>query len=225
MKTILFLIIIVLTLSCKTNHYAGEVIKGYPSLAALTNKNSNGILIAKKNNGNIDPIFEENCLKGLKLNIELHSNLEIAENIVLNASPSTTILKELKIKYQVNGLLLLIKLKTQKQAYDVESKKLYLIPERHDIVKHPAYWGTVPWTNLYVQITSKWIYFDLDSGRQYDFEIKNKKVFEFEKYVSDTDSLLVVNPEILDPLFYQNGKMVVEKLTNKPTETTESDEK
>ena len=216
MKTILFLIIIILAFSCQTNHYAGKVIKGCPILATLTSKNSNGILIAKTNNRTIDPTFQENCMKGLRLNIELKTNIKIADNIVLNANPDAAILNELKEKYQVNGLLMLTKLKIQKKAYDVRSKKLYLIPERHDIVKHPAYYGTIPWTNLYAQITGKWRYFDLNSGKQYDFEVKNKKVFEFEKYVSNTDSLLDVNSDMLDPLFYQNGKMTVEKLLNKP---------
>lgn len=227
MKTILFLIIIVLALSCQTNRYAGEVIKGSPILATPTNKNSNGILIAKTNNGNIDPILEENCLKGLKLNIELHTNLEIADNIVFNVYPDTTILNELKEKYQVNGLLLLNKLKIQKKAYDVQIQKPHLFPASHGAYAHPTYWGTVtiPWTNLYAQVTSKWGYFDLNSGKRYDFEVKNKKVFEFEKYVSNTDSLLDVHPDMFDPLFYQNGKMVIEKLLNKPTGTIESDKK
>lgn len=227
MKTISFLIIIVLALSCKTNHYAGEVIKGSLILDMLTNKNSNGMLIAKTNNGTIDPIYEDNCLKGLKLNIELHSNLEIADNIVLNVYPDATILNELKDKYKVNGLLMLTKLKIQKKAYDVQIQKPHLFPASHGAYAHPTYWGTVtiPWTNLYAQITSKWKYFDLNSGRQYDFEIKNKKVFEFEEYISNTDSLLVYNADILDPLFYQNGKMMAEKLINKPIDITESGEK
>jgi hypothetical protein len=211
MKAILFLIIIILAFSCQTNHYAGNAIKGSNVYTTLIKKDTIRILIAETNNRIIDPTFQESCMKGLRFNIELHTNIKIADNIVLNANPSTTILKELKTKYQVNGLLLLIKLKTQKQAYDVESKKVYLIPERHDIVKHPAYWGTVPWTNLYVQITSKWIYFDLDSGRHHDFEVKNKKVVEFGKYVSDEERLLDGNIDMLDALFYQNGKMTAEK--------------
>lgn len=225
MKTISFLIIIVLALSCKTNHYAGEVIKGSLILATLTNKNSNGILISKKSNGTIDPIYEDNCLKGLKLNIELHSNLEIADNIVLNVYPDATILNELKDKYEVNGLLMLTKLKIQKKAYNIPSKKLYQIYPHRGMFKQPPYWGTIPWTNLYAQITSKWKYFDLNSGKQYDFEVKNKKVFEFEEYISNTDSLLVHNADILDPLFYQNGKMMAEKLINKPIDITESGKK
>lgn len=215
MKAILFLIIIILAFSCQTNHYAGNVIKGSPLYTTLIKKDTIRILIAEKNNQIIDPTFQESCIKGLRFNIELQTNIKIADNIVLNASPSTTILKELKTKYQVNGLLLLAKLKTQKQAYDVESKKLYPIPESHGAYAHPAYWGTISWTNLYVQITSKWIYFDLDSGRHYDFEVKNKKVVEFGKYVSDEESLLDGNIDMLDALFYQNGKMTAEKLLNK----------
>ena len=215
MKATLFLIVIILVFSCQTNHYAGNAIKGSPLYTTLIKKDTIRILIAEKNNQIIDPTFQESCMKGLRFNIELQTNIKIADHIVLNANLSTTILKELKTKYQVNGLLLMAKLKTQKQAYDVESKKLYLIPERHDIVKHPAYWGTIPWTNLYVQITSKWIYFDLDSGRHYDFEVKNKKVVEFGKYVSDEESLLDGNIDMLDALFYGNGKMTAEKLLNK----------
>ena len=117
-------------------------------------------------------------------------------------------------KYSVTGLLFLSRLKIQKQAYDVESKRVYQIPERHDIVKHPAYWGTIPWTNLYAQITSKWKYYDLDSGKQYDFEIKNKKIFELGRYVSDIDSLIEANQTMFDPLLYENGKILAEKLLN-----------
>lgn len=227
MKTVLFLIIFALALSCKTNRYAGEAIKGSPILTSLTNANSNGILIAKTNTGTIDPIFEENCLKGLKLYFELHTNLEIADDLVLNVYPDATILNELKDKYQVNGILVLNKLKIQKKAYDIQIEKPHFFPESHGAYAHPAYWGTIaiPWTNLYAQITSKWRYFDLNSRRQYDFEVKNKKVFEFEEYVSNTDSLLIHNPAILDPLFYQNGRMMAEKLMNKPTGTTGLGEK
>ena len=226
MKTILFLIIAVLIFSCQTNHYAGEVIKGSSILTTLTSKNSNRILIAKINNRTTDPIYEENCLEGLKLNIELLTNLEIADNIVLNVYPDVTILNELKEKYQVNELLMLNKLKFKKKAYDIQTRKLHFFPASHGAYAHPTYWGTVtiPWTNLYAQITSKWKYFDLDSGKQYDFEVKNKKVFEFKEYISNTDSLVDVNPDILDPLFHQNGEMVAGKLMNKPINTTESDE-
>jgi len=114
-------------------------------------------------------------------------------------------------------LLFLSRLKIQKQAYDVESKRVYQIPERHDIVKHPAYWGTIPWTNLYAQITSKWKYYDLDSGKQYDFEIKSKKVFELGGYVSDIDSLIEANQTMFDPLLYENGKILAEKLLKNST--------
>jgi len=123
----------------------------------------------------------------------------------------------LQKKYSVTGLLFLSRLKIQKQAYDVESKRVYQIPERHDIVKHPAYWGTIPWTNLYAQITSKWKYYDLDSGKQYDFEIKSKKVFELGGYVSDIDSLIEANQTMFDPLLYENGKILAEKLLKNST--------
>ena len=52
MKTILFLIIFALALSCKTNRYAVEAIKGSPILTSLTHANSNGILIAKNEHRN-----------------------------------------------------------------------------------------------------------------------------------------------------------------------------
>lgn len=224
MKRILFLIILVLTLSCRTNHYAGNEIKDSPVYTTLIKKDTIRILIAKTNNQIIDPTFQESCIKGLRFNIELQTNIKIADNIVLSANPSTTILNELKEKYHVKGLLMLTKLKIQKKTYDVQSKKLYLFPASHGAYAHPAYWGTMPWTNLYAQITSKWIYFDLDSVRHYDFEVKNKKVVEFGKYVSDEESLLDGNIDMLDALFYQNGKMTAEKFLNKPTDEKASDE-
>ena len=94
-------------------------------------------------------------MKGLRFTLELESNIKIADIIVLNAKATTSILNELKTNYQADGLLLLYKLKIQKHAYDVESKKLYLFPESHGAYAHPAYWSKVPWTNLEVRITSK----------------------------------------------------------------------
>lgn len=154
----------------------------------------------------------ESCMNGLEITLDLHSQSKIADIIFVEKKPDPKLIKELQKKYSVTGLLFLSRLKIQKQAYDVESKRVYQIPERHDIVKHPAYWGTIPWTNLYAQITSKWKYYDLDSGKQYDFEIKNKKIFELGRYVSDIDSLIEANQTMFDPLLYENGKILAEKL-------------
>lgn len=221
MKSILFLTIIFVAFSCQTNHYKGKLIKENTIYSPRIKNVLGTILLGNTDKQTVDSTSLENCMKGLRFTLELQSNIKISDIIVLNAKATTSILNELKTKYRVDGLLLLYKLKIQKQAYDVESKKLYLFPESHGAYAHPAYWSTVPWTNIEVIIISKWVYFDVVSGRHYNFEIKNKKVVEFGKYVQDGDGLLDGRIDLLDALFYQNGKMMAEKFLNKPEDSVD----
>ncbi len=136
------------------------------------------------------------------MNIELKSEIKIIDEIFFLKCPNTTILNELKAKYNVDGLLLLTKLNVQEKSYDVASKELFLMPGYHDKEEHPSYYSTIRLTNLHVKITSHWEYHDFTTGKSYMFSIKNDKVLELGQYVADIDFFIEENSKLLDPLFY-----------------------
>ncbi len=215
MRAFLYLFVLFTVFSCKTNHYLSEPIHACPNIGLQTNSNSKGILVASNYNLTSDTAYFDDCLKGLILNVEAKSEIEIVDEIYFVKSPSTAILKELEAKYNVDGLLLLIKLRVQKRCYDVESKKLYQIPIFHprDKREYPQYYyGTKPWTNLYVKIYSRWEYHDFATGKSYEFSVENDNLFEFEQYVADIDLFLDEKYKILDPLFYRNGEIAAYNL-------------
>lgn len=202
-----FLLFLLVTgLSGKTKDPAPESTRG---AAPAPSK----IVVAVSNKIKIDDRYIENCLQGLRINIELYSPLKIVEELCVSGLPGPAYLNEIKQRYPADGLLILYNLKMQKKAYEVKSKKLYYIRPFHGMISDPPYYGHVPWTNLYIQVTGKWNYYDFNSGNKYTFEIKSKKVFEFDEYVSNIDSLLSTNPDLPNALFYQNGRRMMEKFS------------
>lgn len=219
MRVLVFLLVLITVFSCQTIHYLSDPIKGYPNTGLLTNPNSNGILVATNYNLMIDTTYLENCMEGFRLNIGAKSELKIIDEIYFNKCPDAAILMELKEKYKVDGLLLMTKLRVRKQSYEVPSKRLYLVHESHSFARrsdendeHPPHYTTVPWTNLYVEILSKWEYHDFTTEKSYEFSVKNEKVIEFEQYVANVDTLLVTNFNLLNPIFYENGKTTAYRL-------------
>ena len=144
--------------------------------------------------------------------MELHSQSKIANKIFLEDKPDAKIIRELQKKYSITGLLFLANLKMKKSAKDVPGNEIEYTDNRMPEPYYKVEERILPWTNLYIEITSKWKYYDLNSGKQFDFKLKNNKTFELRKYVSDIDSLVNANQTILEPLFYQNGKMIAEEL-------------
>ena len=121
MRAILFLLALFITFSCKTNHYLGDPIKGYPSIGLQNNSDSKKILLASDYNLMVDANYLESCLEGLSLNVKLYPELKIMDQITFNKRPDTAVFMELKTDYKADGLLLLTKLRVQKKCYDVPS--------------------------------------------------------------------------------------------------------
>ncbi|HET6555902.1 MAG TPA: hypothetical protein VFG54_01220 [Prolixibacteraceae bacterium] len=209
MKAFFILLVLFIVLSCKTNHYLSEPINGCPNLGLQANLNSNGILVASNYNLTVDTAHFEGCLEGLTLNVQAKSKIRFVDEIYFEKRPNTAILKELRENYMVDGLLLLTNLRIQKKGYDVESKKIYYIQE---FMEWPGYYGTIPWTNLYVKIISQWEYHDFTTGRSYQFSTANDKLFEFGEYVPDLDAYLETN-NVFAPLLYLNGELTANNLT------------
>ncbi len=159
----------------------------------------------------------ESCMNGLEITLDLHSQSKIVDKIFIEKNLNSANIKELQKKYSVTGLLFLSRLKTQKSAKDVPGDQIEYLDNRMPEPYYEVEERILPWTNLFVEITSKWKYYNLNSGKQFDFKIKNHKLFELRKYVSDIDSLVSANQTILEPLFYQNGKMGAEELLKKIT--------
>lgn len=207
MRTFLIILLSVIGFCCKTNHYLSEPIKSIPNIRLQTNLKSNGILVATDSNLKIDTFYFENCLKGLKLNLKQESEIRITDEIYFVKCPNTAILTELKVKYNVVGLLLLTKLSVEKKSFDVASGKFQYMDNRMPEPYYKVYKISIPRTNLNVQIISQWEYHDFDTGRSYKFKVSNDKVFELEQQVKDIDSFIEENYELLDPMFYQNGSI------------------
>jgi hypothetical protein len=182
-----------------------EPIKGLPDISFQANTKSHGILIATNSNLKADTADFQKCLKGLKLNFGLKSEVKIIDEFYFHETPDKAILSEIKTEYNAGGLLLLTKLNVQRKSYEVPSKKLFLIHRIRDKVDYPPYYGPIPWTNLYVKITSRWEYHDFLSGNSYVFSVKTDEVLECEQYVADIDSFIGLNFKLLDRLIYING--------------------
>ena len=212
MRAILFILVSVIAFSCNTNHYLSDPIKGYPTIGLQNNSDSKKILLAGDYNLMVDANYLENCMEGLSLNVKLNPELKIIDQITFNKRLDTAVLMELKTDYKADGLLLMTKLRVHKEGYDVPSKKLYLLGGGHTNIDHPTYYGTIPWTNLFVKIISRWEYYDFTTGKSYEFSVENEKVYELNEYVTDIDFYLEENNQLFDPVLYQNGKIAANKL-------------
>ena len=157
----------------------------------------------------------ESCMNGLEITLDLHSQSKIVDKIFVEDKLDTKLIRELQKKYPITGLLFLSKLKMKNKAYDVPGNEIEYTDNRMPEPYLEITERVLPWTNLYVEITSKWKYYDLNSENQFEFKLKNNKAFELRKYVSDIDSLVSANQTIFEPLFYQNGKMAAEELFKK----------
>ena len=185
MRAILFLLALFITFSCKTNHYLGDPIKGYPSIGLQNNSDSKKILLAGDYNLMVDANYLENCLEGLSLNVKLYPELKIMDQITFNKHPDTAVLMELKTDYKADGLLLLTKLRIHKEGYGVPSNTFEYYEYYDNRMPEPdreIYKKNIPWTNLFVKIISRWEYHDFTTGKSYKFSVENEKVFELEQY-------------------------------------------
>ena len=215
MRTFLIILLSVIGFSCKTSQYLSDPIKNIPNIGLQTNLKSNGILVATDSNLKIDTFYFENCLKGLKLNLEQESKIKITDEIYFVKCPNTAILTELKAKYNVDGLLLLTKLSVEKESFDVASGKFQYMDNRMSEPYFQVSKISIPRTNLNLQIISQWEYHDFVAGMSYKFKVSNDKVFELEQQVKDIDSFIKENYELLDSLFYQNGSITAHNLVGR----------
>ena len=212
MRAILFLFVSVIAFSCKTNHYLSDPIKGYPPIGLQNNSDSKRIILAGDYNLMADSNNFENCLEGLSLNVKLSTELKIIDQITFNKRPDTAVLMELKTDYKADGLLLLTKLRVQKECYDVPSNTFGYYDNYMPKPFLVIYKYNIPWTNMFVKIISQWEYHDFTTGKSYEFSVENDKEYELKEYVADLDSYLEVNNKLLDPVLYQNGKITANKL-------------
>ena len=212
MRAILFLFVSVIAFSCKTNHYLSDPIMGYPPIGLQNNSDSKRIVLAGDYNLMIDTNYFENCLEGLSLNVKLTPELIIIDQISFNKRPDTAVLMELKKDYKADGLLLLTKLRVQKECYDVPSNTFGYYDNYMPKPFLVIYKYNIPWTNMFVKIISQWEYHDFTTGKSYEFRVENDKVYEFGQYVADIDSYLEKNNQLFDPVLYQNGKITANNL-------------
>lgn len=212
MRIFLIMLLLVIGASCKTNHYLSAPIKNIPNIVLQNNLKSNGILIASGSSLKVDTASFENCLKGLRLNVETKSEIKIIDEVFFIKPPNTNIMNELKAKYNVDGLLLLTKLNVQKKGFDVPSGNYKYIDNR---MPEPHFQRTkinILWTNVDVKITSHWEYHDFETGKSYLFSVKNDKILELGQYVSDIDYFIEDNFDLLDSLFYLNGSITASNI-------------
>jgi len=185
---------------------------GYPPIGLQNNSDSKRIVLAGDYNLMIDTNYFENCLEGLSLNVKLTPELIIIDQISFNKRPDTAVLMELKKDYKADGLLLLTKLRVQKECYDVPSNTFGYYDNYMPKPFLVIYKYNIPWTNMFVKIISQWEYHDFTTGKSYEFRVENDKVYEFGQYVADIDSYLEKNNQLFDPVLYQNGKITANNL-------------
>ncbi len=212
MRIFLIILLSIIVISCKTNYYLSDPIKKIPNIGLQTNLKSNGILIASNANPETDTAYFDKCLQSLKLYVETKSEIKIIDEIFFRKCPNIAILTELKTKYNVEGLLLLTNLGVQKKGFDVPSGKFEYMDNRMPDPYLRITKENIIWTNMYVEITSHWEYYDFRTELSYMFTIKNDEVLKLGQYVPDLDSFVEKNFELLNPLFYQNGSITASNL-------------
>lgn len=208
MRTFLIILIIFVGFGCQTNHYLSKPVKDIPPMGLQESLTSSGILIATDYHLKANTAYLEECLQGVILNMKAKSRIKIIDEISFLKRPNAAILDELKTTYHVDGLLVLTRLDVQRRWHDVPSGQL-MFEDNH---KPEPFFEivniiTIPWTNVYVKITSQWEYHDFTSGKSYLFSVKNDKLIELGEYVKDIDSYINENSKLFDTVLYQNGSM------------------
>ena len=211
MRTINLLLLILIGISCQTNYYLSAPINRVPNIGLQPGLKSNGMLIASDANLQIDTAYFEKCLHSVGLYLETESGIKIKDEIWFHKSPDIAVLNELKTKYQVDGLLLLINLDVQKNSFDVPSGKFeYSARGSEPYLKSTG--RSINWTNVNVGVISHWEYYDFTTGKSYRFRNSTGYVLELEEQVPDLEAYIAMDVEFLDPFFYQNGSVTAAKL-------------
>lgn len=186
---------------------------GIPTIGLQESLKSNGIIIATNYNLKADTFDIEECMLGLKLNINAKSQIKIVDDLCFIKRPNAERLNGLQQKFHIDGLLVLNKLKIQPKWYDIPSGQFVYI----DNTKPGPFFEiigveSIPWTNVYVKITSEWEYHDFISGKWYLFSLKNDKLIELKEYVKDIDEYMYENYSLFDSLLYENGSLTAAHL-------------
>jgi len=170
------------------------------------------MLLASDANLQIDSAYFEKCLHSVGLSLETQSGIKIKDEIWFHKSPDVAVLTELKTKYQVDGLLLLIYLDVEKNCFDVPSGKFDYGDNRMPEPYLQVYKHSIDRTNVNVGVTSHWEYYDFTTGQSNRFKISSGDIIELEEQVHDLDAFIATEWEFLDPFFYQNGSATAAKL-------------
>lgn len=211
MRTFLILLLAIMGFSCKTNYYLSDPIKSIPNINQQAGLKSNGMLLASDAHLQVDTAYFEKCLNSVRLYLEKNAGIKIKEEICFHQSPDTSVLAELKTSYKAVGLLLLTDLYFSKNGFEVPSGKSEYSGREHE--SYLVNTGrSINYTNVNVDVTSRWEYHDFTTGRSYQFKIATRDVLELGEHVQNLEAYIEKDPELLDPAFYQNGTFTAVKL-------------
>ena len=194
-----FCIIILIFSSCSQINHLNKTIYNYPDFGS--NDQIQRIIIGKDFNISDKNIETDICINSFILSFNELSKIKIVDTLYFNKDIDSSILDELKQKYNVDGILVLTDL------YDSKS-----INRREGIASlcgdcPPP----VPYYTYEIAIKTNWKYFDFKSSKKYSFNIENSTN---EQRLKNNEYSLDENTEFLikEQLLFENGKICSNKL-------------
>lgn len=197
MKGYLLVLILINIVSCTPVYYLSVPVQYIPEIGLKTKR----ILVANKAIAWMEDEYYEKCIKGVKLTIQLKSDIKVYDDeFVMNFYDKEILLKAKK-QYNVDGLLFLTKLNYRYSFHDIFTGK-YGTPTGKSHRNN-----TVPIfrSDMLVKVTSSWEYHNLESGKTYKFKIANDKFQRLDYFVNNGGTFLQDSCKLLNPLFVQNG--------------------
>ena len=198
MKIFYHILIVLCLISCTQVRYINKPINAYPCIGL---NNGNKILVAKDEKLKAKNLDSDKCIDGLAASISGYKTLKIIERIDFNQKVDSTILNELKLKYNVDGLLLLIKMYEAPSYEIIEGRSLACI-------KCPKNY----FFKFHIIINTSWEYFDFNSGKTYDYFIENEKEESWSYDIHEAPNYNSNMLKVKEELLFNNGQISSKKL-------------
>ena len=189
--------------SCTPVRYISKPIKQSPCIDS--DNSTKKIVIAKAKKVKITNCNSELCFDGLLTDMIENTPIEIIKIVDFNNKVDSVILMELKSRYNIDGLLLLININVCETRID----------EVIEGFSHPCVGCK---KNIYVNIDfeisiiSEWEYFDFNTGVTYGLYVDNYREVELRYRLERIEFFYKDAFLIKDELLFENGLLSSKKI-------------
>jgi hypothetical protein len=198
MKLILYIILTFIIFSCAPIRYISIPIKHTPSLGLL---NKNRILIAQDSKFKIEHYYSDKCIEGLISDLKTNSLLNVIETIYFNQKVDSVVLLDLKMKYNLDGLLLLTDIDESVYNGIIEGFSAACVgcPKNY-------------YYDFTITLNSKWEYFDFITGKTYGYSVENYEEYKWHYDLRKIEDYHNLELGIKEQMNFKNGQLSSKKL-------------